>query len=174
MFTTGVDDKIKLNYINKIALFLFLLSGSQYPHAGPQFVHLAEGFTSPDTDTGIRAAQRNFSVPDMPEICLPLRTPNRLVVVNTEPLQLVRGQWFGYERIVVLAVDASGAVLAPVPVSLEVEDVDPPVLNLRSDMTADPEGRVLPIRSGSFHIRFTTLCNNPSIGTVIKAVVQEP
>jgi hypothetical protein len=138
----------------------------------PAFVRLAEGFTSVNHQFGIVAGQRVFSVPTFPGICTPLEAPARLEVLSSEPLRLVRGRWFSYERLVVVAVDSAGNALPPVPIELDVENVSPELLNLRSDMTAGD--RVLPVRAGAFRFRVRTICDGHVADATIGAEVVEP
>lgn len=159
---------------HKLALALSGLAACAASAAEPAFVHLAEGYTSRDKQAGIVAAQRMFSAPSIAEICTPLESPARLVVTVAEPVRLVRGQWFSYGRLGVVAVDSSDRVLPPVPIALEVEEVTPELLNLRSDLTADPDGKVLPVRAGDFHFRLKTICQGHSAVVTIRARVVEP
>ena len=154
----------------QLAFGLFLLVPTPGLATEPVFVHLAEGFTSKSQRVGIEAAQRMFSAPMFPEICTGLQAPTRLIVVRPEPLLLVNGQWFPYRRLVVLAVDAAGTVLPPVPIGIEVEET--PALLLGSAMTAD--GKLFPVHTGDFRFRLATRCEDPSIIAVIKAKIVEP
>ena len=158
----------------RFALGLPLLISGTAVATEPVFVALAEGFTSKGKDVGIEAEQRMFGVPSFPAVCAGLRAPAGLLLVARQPLRLVRGQWFSYNRLVVLAVDGSGEVLPPVPIVIEVEDVAPALLNLRSDMTAEPDGRVLPIRKGRFRFRFRTICEGQVATATVKAEVVGP
>ena len=162
-----------MNVLPKLVLGLFLIVPGPGVTAEPIFARLAEGFTSKDRHVGIEAAQRLFSVPTFPGVCAALQAP-RLVIVAPQPLRLVRGQWFSYNQLVILAVDAAGRALPPVPIAIEVEDIKPPVLNLRSDMTADPNGKVLAVRKGRFHFRFRALCEGQFAAAVVAAEVVEP
>lgn len=163
-----------MSALARLALGLPLLMSGTAVATEPVFVALAEGFTSKGKSVGIEAEQRMFSVPSFPAVCAGLPTPAGLRFVAPKPLTLVRGQWFSYKRLVVLAVDGSGNYLPPVPIVVEVEDVTPAVLNLRSDMTADPDGRVLPIRKGRFRFRFRTICEGQRAATIVKAEVVGP
>lgn len=158
----------------EVALMLTLLGSGPVPAEEARFAHLAEGYTAADARSGIVAGQRMFSVPTFGAICAPLEAPARLAVITPEPVRLVRGEWFTYDRLVVQAVDASGRLLPPVPITVEVEDVEPAVLNLRSDFTADPNGQVLPVRAGSFRFRFSTLCPGETAAAILRAEVVEP
>lgn len=142
--------------------------------AQPAFVRLAEGLTSKHEEVGIVVAPRMFSLPTFAELCSPLRPPGRLVVVTPEPLRLPTGQWFRYDRMVVLAVDSSGKVLPPVPIVIEVEETTPELLNLQSDMTADPDGKLLPVRAGNLRFRLRTICDGHVAATTVSAEVVDP
>lgn len=83
----------------------------------------------------------------------------------------MRDEWFHYDRLVVLAVDASGASLPPVPIAVEVEELTPPLLSLDSDMASEPAGKVLPIRPGRFRFRFRTLCEDHEAAVIVPAEV---
>lgn len=142
--------------------------------AEPLFVRLAEGYTSKDARAGIVVAPRMFSAPTFAELCSRHQLPSRLLVMTPEPLRLSRGQWFPYDRLVVLAVDSSGRILPPVPIVVEAEETTPELLDLRSDMTADLDGKVLPVREGSFQFRLRTICDNHGAAATIDAEVTDP
>ena len=163
-----------MSALARLALGLPLLISGTAVATEPVFVALAEGFTSKGKNVGIEAEQRMFSAPSFPAVCAGLPTPASLLLVVPKPLHLVRGQWFSYKRLVVLAVDGFGKGLPPVPIVVEVEDATPAVLNLRSDMTADPDGKVLPIRKGRFRFRFMTICEGQEAATIVKAEVVGP
>lgn len=109
-----------------------------------------------------------FSAPDMKGLCSGAPQPAKLVIQN-EPLALRVSEWFALDRLVILALDADGQPLPPAPISLEVEEPETPVLDLRSDMIA--EARVLPVRAGSFRFRARTLCSNPAVEAFIHSSV---
>lgn len=158
----------------RIGLWLSTLAVCGGATAQAAFLRLAEGYTSRDERTGIVAAQRMFSVPDFPEVCASALLLDRLVTVGREPVRLVRGRWFSYAELIVVAVDAAGNILPPVPIAIDVEDATPDVLDLRSDMTADPDGKVLPINTGSFRFRIRAICEGHSASVVVEAEVAEP
>jgi hypothetical protein len=135
------------------------------------FGTIAEAFTSKTQQRGIEVAYRMFSAPDLGEICAKSPRPVKLVAQQV-PITLHVGEWFSLDRLIIVAVDASSRQLQPVPIMLEVEDKEPPLLNLRSDMIA--EARVLPLRAGSFRFRARTICSDPSVEVLIEATVDEP
>ena len=135
----------------------------------PIFVHVAEGYTSGGVDDGIVAARRLFSAPDFEQICSPVQSPARLVPKTSNPLRLQRGQWFTFETLTVLAVDAANHVVPRVPISIEVEEHHPELLSLRSDLIGD--GRVMAIRAGRFRLRISTICSGHRAAVTIDAEV---
>jgi len=135
------------------------------------FGTIAEAFTSETQHRGIEVAYRMFSAPDLGRICAKSERPSKLVPQKV-PITLRVGEWFPLGRVVIVAADASGRQLQPVPIMLEVEEKEPPLLNLRSDMIA--EARVLPVRAGSFRFRARTICSDPSVAVLLEATVSEP
>lgn len=135
----------------------------------PEFVTIAEAYTSASPSQGIEVGSRIFSAPDLEEICSGVARPAKLVIQNgqNELLVLRVGDWFALDRLVIVAVDADGRALPPLPITLEAEEPEPPALDLRSDMIA--EARVLPVRAGSFRLRARTLCSNPAVAAIVQA-----
>ena len=74
----------------------------------------------------------------------------------------------------VVAVDSAGNLLPPVPIAIDVQDAPPDMLDLRSDMTADPDGKVLPVSTGTFSFRIRTICEEHSTSVRLQAEVSEP
>jgi len=149
---------------------LFLVLTNVHPAEPSSFVTIAEAFTSETQQHGIEVGYRIFSAPDMGEICAKAERPARLVAQKV-PITLRVREWFLLDRLIILAEDAEGQQLPPVPITLEVEDKEPPLLNLRSDMIA--EARVLPVRAGSFRFRARTICSDPAVEVLIEATVNE-
>jgi hypothetical protein len=136
------------------------------------FARIGEGFTSENASSGIEVAWRMFSAPDIPTICAKSERPVKLVT-RKEPVALYIGEWFPLDRLIVLALDAADRPLPPVPIIIEVEMLDPPLLNLQSDMLA--EAKVLPRRAGLFRFRARTLCIEAAGKFVeIRAQVSKP
>jgi hypothetical protein len=80
------------------------------------------------------------------------------------------GEWFSVRRLIVVGEDRRGNVLHPLPLSVEVETKDPPLLNLSADMISD--GRLMPLRTGAFRFRVRTICDGTSSEVYIEAVVR--
>ncbi len=157
------------SYIAFLMPTFALLAGIHATAEEPIFVHIAEGYTSSTRNEGIFARQRMFSAPDFDRICEPLEPPARLITATPVPLRLMPGQWFAYDTLVVLAIGSDGDVLPPVPITLEVEEHEPELLNLRSDMTT--EGKLMPIRAGRFRFRLSTICAGHGATVTIDAEV---
>lgn len=84
------------------------------------------------------------------------------------------GEWFPYAKLHVLALDGTGRLIPSVPIQVQVEEVEPPLLALRSDMLAD--AKLLPVRPGSFRFRFrfATICWDQRVVSVTaRAEVRE-
>jgi len=135
------------------------------------FVTIAEGFSSETQQRGIEVAYGMFSAPDLGRICSKSERPSRLVAKKV-PIALRVGEWFPLDHVVIVAMDETGKQLQPVPIMFEVEEREPPLLNLRSDMIA--EARVLPVRAGSFRFLARTICSDPSVAILLEATVIEP
>jgi len=149
------------------ASFFLVVSGTLAAAKEPVFVTIGEAFTSATSQAGIRGGWRMTTVPFLEEYCPSLSKPTKLVIRS--PITLTRQVWFPYSKIVVLALDRSGRVIPNVPVSMEVEEMQPPLLAVRADMLAGD--RVLPIATGSFRFRFATLCwDSPVLATAAATV----
>ena len=80
------------------------------------------------------------------------------------------GEPFPVNRLTIVARDRSGKLLGPVPIAIEVDDGDPPLLNTKSDAIA--ESRLQPLRPGAFRFRARTICPHPPVQVVIAASVR--
>jgi hypothetical protein len=158
----------------KVLLTAVLFCASRVPAFAqaellPGFVTIAEGFTSPNRSSGIDVAYRMFSLPTFAKTCkesgrpFTLTTPNGAVTLRV-------GEWSPLRRLIIVAVDQTGHVLRPLPITIEVEAAKPPLLNLQSDMISD--ARVMPIRTGKFRFRARTICEGTSTDIFIQAVIR--
>jgi hypothetical protein len=136
----------------------------------PEFGTVGEGFTSPNRTTGINADYRMFSLSNFGETCKTSRSPFRLSSPN-RIVTLRIGEWFPFRRLIIVGVDRKGDILPSLPISIEVEQKEPPLLNLRTDMISDGRG-LLPIRTGRFRFRARTICDGTSADVFIQAVVR--
>lgn len=134
-------------------VILVLLSCGIVRTDEPYFGTIGEGFTAPNASEGINATFRMFTSQD--DICRNVRPAAKLVAYNV-PVILRVGEWFPLYNLAVVAVDTLDRPLPPVPITINVEHKDPPVLNLRSDMIA--YGEILPIRPGRFRFGVSALC----------------
>ena len=135
-----------------------------------RYVQIAEGLSSPTITDGIRVAPRMFSAPSLVDACKNATAVRRLDVAP-DALELLRGNRFSLDSLTVVAVDDADIAVPGLPIVLEVEDTEPPVLQLRSD---DPDlnaGRLLAIGTGEFRLRVRTICGPPYAEIVVKGRV---
>ena len=149
----------------------FLLAPGLSGCAARHFVQIAEGLTSPTIAEGIRVAPRMFSAPALAAVCQKAVVVKRLEVAP-DSLELSRGTPYPLNALAVVAVDGSDVAVPGLPIVLEVDEREPPVLALRSDTSDLNEGRVVPVGAGSFRMRIRTICGNPYAETVIRGVVR--
>ena len=158
----------------KVLLTAVLFCASRVPAFAqakvlPGFVTVAEGFTSPSRSGGIDVAYRQFSLPTFAKTCKESGRPFTLTTPNCA-VTLRVGEWSPLRRLIIVAVDQTGHVLRPLPITIEVEAAKPPLLDLRSDLISD--GRLLPIRTGKFRFRARTICEGTSADIFIQAVIR--
>ena len=135
------------------------------------FVQIAEGLTSPTITEGIRVAPRMFSAPALVDACKEIKIVERLEVAP-QTLELAVGTRYSLNTLTVVAVNGADIAVPGLPIVLEVEDTEPPVLQVRSD---DPDlnaGRILAVAAGEFRMRVRTMCGTPYAETVVKCRVQ--
>jgi hypothetical protein len=131
------------------------------------FVHVAEGYASFQQGRGVRVAPRMFSAPD--NVCASAPSPSSLYS-PADQAELHVGQPFPIGRLVIEARDETGRLLPGVPIAIEVEAVEPPVLNTQSN--AMPENHLHPVRPGTFRVRVRTICSETPIQVLIPAVIR--
>jgi len=155
--------------VTTLLLPLWFTFGLAKPTA---FQTVGEGFTSETAGAGIRVQYRMFSVPAMPQICATSPRPARLVARGTlAPLRI--GRLFSLDRLVIVAEDARGRPLAPVPITLEVEGMEPPIFDLRADGSL-ADSKLLPVAAGRFRFRARTVCSHSTVEVLLPARVREP
>ena len=123
------------------------------------YVRVAEGLTSPSLTETMQVAPRMFGASDLTEAC---QSPQRIARLEapTRTVELRVGDRLALNTLRVVAVGEAGAAVADVPVAIEVEELSPPVMQLRSD---DPDlnaGRLLSVGSGRVRMRVRTLCTS--------------
>ncbi len=131
-----------------------------------RFGRVAEGYTSRDEATGAHVARRMFSAPD--NICANAPRPAALHVTS-DRIELQVGKPYPISRLVIVGRDEAGTVLRDVPIAIEVEIVEPPLLNTQSN--AMPENHLHPVRPGFFRIRVRAICTDTSIQIFMEAVI---
>ena len=133
------------------------------------YVQIAEGLTSASITEGIRVAPRMFSAPQLIEAC---RTAVPIARLKVEPstLILTQGNLYQLSSITVVAVNAADIAVPAIPIVVEAEDTNPPVLGLRSDDPDLDEGRIRVVGPGKFRVRIRTTCGMPQSETVVEAV----
>jgi hypothetical protein len=123
------------------------------------YVRVAEGLTSPSFTETMQVAPRLFGASDLTTAC---QSPHRIARLEapTRTLELRVGERLALNTLRVVAVGDAGVALTEVPVGIEVEELNPPLVQLRSD---DPDlnaGRLLSVGSGTVHIRVRALCTS--------------
>ena len=123
------------------------------------YVRVAEGLTSPSLTETMQVAPRMFGASDLTTAC---QSPRRIARLEApaRTLELRVGEPFALNTLRVVAVGDAGAVLTEVPVVIEVEELNPPLVQLRSD---DPDlnaGRLRSVGSGTVRMRVRTLCTS--------------
>jgi hypothetical protein len=135
----------------------------------PSFAHIGEGFTAADASGRIEIGYRMFTSPDMPAVCAAAPSPARLIA-RKDSIKITVGTLFSFREVNVLAVDATGRPLPPVPITVEIEDVPPGSVAVVNGETYKQTGRtdalgqcceVLALRPGTLRARIRTACAEP-------------
>lgn len=134
------------------------------------FVHVAEALTSPTMTEPMRVAPRMFSAYQVSEAC---GTPRRIqrLEAPTRSVSLRVGDRLTLSTLRVVAVNDGNVAVPDVPIVLEAEELNPPVLELRSDDVELEQGRLKTVGSGTFHIRVRTLCSATNAELTITGIV---
>jgi len=136
------------------------------------YVPVAEGLTSPSMNETMRVAPRLFSAPDLADAC---RSPRRVARLEAPAgtLDLRVGDQVALSTLRVVAVGEAGAALSGVPVVIEAEELNPALVELRSDDPDLNEGRLRTVGSGTFRMRVRTLCTPVPAELIITGRVAE-
>ena len=140
---------------------------------GLYFVSVAEGLTSATLTEGIRVAPRGFTASQLVEACKDPRVVERLEVAPNL-LDLREDGRYALNSLSVVAVNAADVAMAGVPIVLEAEEANPPVIQLRSDDPVLNAGRLHALRTGAFQMRVRTMCGTPHAEAVIRGRVSSP
>ena len=153
------------------AMIMAMAAGCAARKRDRYFVQIAEGLTSPTITEGIRVAPRMFSAPALVAACKEIKVVERLEVAP-ETLELTLGTRYSLNTLTVVAVNAADIAIPATPIVLEVEDTEPPVLQVRSDDPDLDAGRIRAVGAGEFRMRVRTICGTPYVETLIKGRVQ--
>jgi hypothetical protein len=140
------------------------------PRGGPAFIRVAEALASPNMNEGLRVAVPRLQPEVVRQGCRVLPRVTRLETPSLN-LQMQIGDPFALSGLTVVAIDDAGVIVAGVPLAIEAEDRNPPVLELRS---ADPDlgrGTLRPMNTGEFRLRIYTLCGVPGAEAVMSVKV---
>ena len=134
------------------------------------YVTVAEGLTSPSLTEAMQVAPRMFGPLQLAEAC---QTPRRIARLEaaTRTVDLRVGERLTLSMLRVVAVSEADVVMPGVPVVIEAEERNPPVVQLRSDNPDLNAGRLFSVGSGRFRMRVRTLCTNSPADIVMTAVV---
>ena len=134
------------------------------------YVRVAEGLTAPSLTETMQVAPRMFGASDLTSAC---QSPRRIARLEapTRTLELRVGDRLALNTLRVVAVEETGTAVTDVPVAIEVEELNPPVMQLHSD---DPDlnaGRLLSVGSGTARLRVRALCTSTPVELDITARV---
>lgn len=155
------------------AAFVFVYSYASDKAVSDQrsYVRIAEALSSPSLNEGIVVAPRMFTAPQLMKACQDVIPMARLRVVPAT-LQLTRGVRYTLSSLSVVAVNAADVEVPGVPLTIEAEDSEPPVLVLRSDDPDLDAGRLHALAPGRFRMRVRTICGVRPVEAVIDGIVQ--
>jgi hypothetical protein len=137
---------------------------------GAGYLTVGEGLTVASTNEEMQAAFHLFpAVPGLAARCMGTPGVARLTAARQARLRLEEP--FALKSLDVAALDASGSIVASVPVTIEVEEMTPPILyffenRLQHGPTAHS--------AGSFRFRVRTMCPGPRIDVTIPARAVHP
>ncbi len=143
-----------------------LVSASQRDY----YVRVAEGLTSPSLNEAMSVAPRMFAADELARECQETRRTARLEA-PARTLDLRVGDRLTLSTLRVVAVSAANVAVPRVPVVIEAEERNPPIVQLRSD---DPDlnaGRLVMVGRGRFRLRIRTMCTSSPAEMIITAVV---
>lgn len=102
--------------------------------------------------------------------CQETQRPARLEA-PARTLELHVGDRLTLSALRVVAVSAANVAMPQVPVVIEAEERNPPIVRLRSDDPDLDAGRLLMVGRGRFRIRVRTMCTSSPATMIITAVV---
>src|SRR3954465_10232125 len=124
---------MRVYYETRMLAPLILLLQTLSPPLGMwRWPTVAEAWTAPNENSTIDAQYRMFTAPELGDVCQRAPSPARLVGHGAVILRV--GQWFNFSSLRIVAVDAGGHSVAPVPIHLDVEQVYPPLFSMSNDI----------------------------------------
>lgn len=132
-------------------LATLICAGCLQARAETYWATIGEGYTSAEMSSGIKAWPRAFSAPDFEKICSLGDKVSQLIARDQE-IQVNVGDAFSYEQLKVVALDARGNILEPIPISIGMDDPDE-IAPKRSD-----QDQILFMRPGHLQIRVYVIC----------------
>ena len=153
----------------------FLLGGDGRPWSKESdFGWLGEGYTAGDFSEGIVARWRMFSAPDWPARCAAAERPARLIAREDHIVVRV-GETFSLRDLSVIAVDADGRPLKPIPITVDMEGKEPELVDTW-DFRGAGDG-LLALRPGTFRLWIRPVCTdsggpNPHKGIFIRYTIK--
>ncbi len=134
------------------------------------YVQLADAVSSPSLTEGIRVTPRRFTGYELRQACLDSQPVVRLKVAPTQ-LELRPDGRYLLNTLAIVAINKSEQVVPSIPLMLEVEEVVPPVVSVRSDDPDIDSGLLRASRVGRFRMRIRTMCDLSPVDTVIPGEV---
>jgi hypothetical protein len=139
---------------------------------GPRsyFVRVAEALTSASMGEPMRVAPRLFSPYQIQEACERPRRVDRLEA-PARRVELRVGERLELRTLRVVAVGDGNILVPDVPLVIEAEEQNPPLVQLRSDDPDLAEGQLLTLNAGTFRVRVRTLCSATNAEMTLTGVV---
>jgi hypothetical protein len=134
------------------------------------YVRVAEGLTSPTMDEAMRVAPRMFSAYQISEACRMPRRIDRLEAPQ-RTVALALGDELALSTLRIVAISDGNVAVPGVPIVIEAEELNPSVVQLRSDDPSIDQGRLKTVGSGTFRMRVRTLCAATNAEMTITGVV---
>ena len=146
----------------------------QAQHEEPYFATIGEGYTAAQASEGISIGWRAFSTPDVPTVCgSPSAESTARLIASQQRIEVVVGEPFSFGDVNVMAVEAAGVPLGPVPITLEIEETPPQIVDLERYKVTGRDVRAL--RPGTFRIRVRPFCGGtggPELAVIIHYVAK--
>lgn len=134
------------------------------------YVQVADAVSSRTLTEGIQVTPRRFTIYELQHACVDSQPVARLKVAPVR-LELRPNGLYQFNTLAVVAINDGDQAVPGIPLMLEVEEVVPPVVEVRSDDTDIDAGLLRATRIGRFRLRIRTMCNLSRVETVIRGQV---